>query len=130
MSDLSTKKYRQLLLDRANMLEQKRLAMKPDRLVLTEVITESRVSLDSPSEGRSRSREALVRQLFREDHLQSVFEQLDEVRGALQRLQAGEYGACLACGSVIDAGRLQLVPEARHCLSCQQLQDSGAELPR
>jgi DnaK suppressor protein len=40
------------------------------------------------------------------------------VASALARLEAGTYGACSRCGEPIPYGRLLVMPEATHCLSC------------
>jgi DnaK suppressor protein len=37
---------------------------------------------------------------------------------ALQRVEAGTYGACAECGTGIAYGRLLLLPEASHCGGC------------
>jgi len=44
---------------------------------------------------------------------------------ALDRMETGEYGICVACGKNIQTGRLDAVPWARHCIECQELQDRG-----
>jgi len=44
---------------------------------------------------------------------------------ALERLAAGKYGLCVHCGQPIEKARLAAVPWARHCLTCQELQDRG-----
>jgi RNA polymerase-binding transcription factor DksA len=41
---------------------------------------------------------------------------LDEVDGALQRLDAGTYGICEVCGKPIGAARLEAMPAARLCI--------------
>ena len=43
---------------------------------------------------------------------------LDEVSAALDRLAAGTYGTCEACGLPIPAGRLEARPTARRCVAC------------
>ena len=45
---------------------------------------------------------------------------LDTVRCALSRLDAGTYGACVACGGWIEPARLEAIPYAERCLSCQR----------
>lgn len=45
--------------------------------------------------------------------------ELAEVRRALERLAAGGYGACCACGEEIAPARLQAAPEAALCVACQ-----------
>ena len=52
---------------------------------------------------------ALVRQA--ESHL-------EEVDAALGRLDAGTYGVCVDCGTVIPAGRLEARPAAARCVAC------------
>jgi hypothetical protein len=37
---------------------------------------------------------------------------------ALQRLRSGRYGQCIHCGKSIPLGRLLVIPETEHCLSC------------
>ena len=37
---------------------------------------------------------------------------------ALQRLRSGTYGQCIYCGRSIPLGRLLVIPETEHCLSC------------
>ncbi len=44
--------------------------------------------------------------------------EMDQIRAALRRLDAGEYGACVTCGGKIAPGRLAVVPEAAQCVSC------------
>ena len=43
-----------------------------------------------------------------------------EVQAALDRLDAGTYGACVDCGQPIDAARLEYRPEAARCLPDQE----------
>jgi DnaK suppressor protein len=40
------------------------------------------------------------------------------LRAALERMDAGDYGFCAACGDAIPAGRLRLDPTAQRCVSC------------
>jgi DnaK suppressor protein len=44
---------------------------------------------------------------------------LQLVNDALARFENGTYGLCLDCGQEIDAARLQAIPYAPLCLSCQ-----------
>ena len=41
------------------------------------------------------------------------------VNDALARFDNGTYGLCLDCGQEIDAARLEAIPYAPLCLSCQ-----------
>jgi RNA polymerase-binding transcription factor DksA len=53
--------------------------------------------------------EALVRQ---------AETRLAEVAAALERLDAGTYGACAACGEPVPAARLAARPAAATCVVC------------
>jgi RNA polymerase-binding transcription factor len=46
--------------------------------------------------------------------------QLRLIEEALDRIEAGDYGICLACEEPIPAKRLQALPWARYCVECQQ----------
>jgi len=47
------------------------------------------------------------------------------IDAALDRIEADEYGVCVHCGKKVQIGRLKAVPWARHCIECQELQDTG-----
>ena len=62
-------------------------------------------------------------------HLNSLdYEQLRLVEEALDRMDSGEYGICLACEEPIPPKRLQVLSWARYCVKCQE--EMGAELDR
>ena len=46
--------------------------------------------------------------------------QIDEVRSALKRIEKGSYGYCESCGKSISFERLDVIPEARLCLECEE----------
>src|SRR2546425_651530 len=61
---------------------------------------------------------------------ESLFQQSDYeravlglVQSALRRAEEGAYGICVECGRPVEKKRLNAVPWARHCISCQKLQD-------
>ncbi len=47
---------------------------------------------------------------------------LTEVEAALARLEQGKFGKCSNCGNQISEERLDIMPSASLCLSCQQKQ--------
>ncbi len=49
----------------------------------------------------------------------SAEQTLKLVNDALERFDLGTYGLCLDCGQEIDAARLEAIPFAPLCLSCQ-----------
>lgn len=55
--------------------------------------------------------------------------QLEAIRAALARIEAGTYGSCAGCGEPIDDGRLAAMPEVALCIGCQGLaEDARAPL--
>jgi len=45
---------------------------------------------------------------------------LREISDALQRIETGIYGVCLECEEPISVKRLEAVPWARYCVTCQE----------
>ncbi len=50
---------------------------------------------------------------------------LAQIEEALERIENGEYGVCLNCGSEFPPKRLEAIPWARYCIVCQDLQERG-----
>ncbi|MHB1296409.1 MAG: TraR/DksA C4-type zinc finger protein [Anaerolineae bacterium] len=46
---------------------------------------------------------------------------LVDVEAALERIDDGTYGVCRRCGQTIDGERLQALPTASFCFSCQSI---------
>lgn len=57
---------------------------------------------------------------------QSLEEQLrfllDKVNKALTAIEKGEYGKCKQCQNAIESGRLEIMPYAELCITCQKSQ--------
>ena len=45
---------------------------------------------------------------------------IEQLAGALQRIDEGRYGVCDNCAGVIPPERLEVIPHARRCVPCQQ----------
>jgi DnaK suppressor protein len=50
---------------------------------------------------------------------------LTQIEEALERMDDGEYGVCVNCGQEVQPKRLEAVPWARYCITCQDLQERG-----
>ena len=53
-----------------------------------------------------------------------------EVHSALRRVEAGDYGCCIACGEDIGERRLLARPMATHCIDCKtevELRERGTQ---
>lgn len=66
-------------------------------------------------------RELAIRNLDRDSAL------LRNVRLALRRIQDGSYGVCMHCEEEISQKRLNAVPWAPFCISCQELSDRNQQ---
>jgi RNA polymerase-binding protein DksA len=50
-------------------------------------------------------------------------EELGKISAALRRLEAGDYGICVACGTPIKKGRLEVYPYADECIDCAEFDE-------
>ncbi|HEY8673037.1 MAG TPA: TraR/DksA family transcriptional regulator [Candidatus Dormibacteraeota bacterium] len=48
----------------------------------------------------------------------TIYATVAEIDQALERIDSGSYGRCVACGELIPAERLQAVPWAALCVPC------------
>lgn len=48
-----------------------------------------------------------------------IEEQLLDIENTLFKIAAGKYGLCESCGKPIESVRLQILPQARACISCK-----------
>ena len=55
-----------------------------------------------------------------EAEIKDATKRYDELKIALELLKKGRYGVCERCNKDIPQARLELVPEARYCISCKQ----------
>jgi RNA polymerase-binding transcription factor DksA len=44
--------------------------------------------------------------------------ELARIDAALERIERGCFGTCLACGGPMGLQRMRAIPEARYCLGC------------
>jgi DnaK suppressor protein len=48
---------------------------------------------------------------------------LANINAALDRIDAGTFGECLNCSQEVSVRRLEAIPWARYCITCQELID-------
>jgi DnaK suppressor protein len=60
-------------------------------------------------------------------NLDRKFNQLEDARAALRRIQEGRFGTCQQCNEDIHPKRLAAVPWATLCIRCQEIIDSNLE---
>lgn len=56
----------------------------------------------------------------------SVESELNEIKKALSRIDAGTYGRCRSCGSRISVARLHAIPYAERCSDCAAGSQAGS----
>ncbi len=69
---------------------------------------------------RAKERDKAVREM------EQSSAQLRQIEWALRRLQEGTFGLCGRCGLAIPFRRLEALPWARLCISCQERADGSA----
>jgi DnaK suppressor protein len=107
---------------------KKKLLTRRDELVKTIVRTEEegRQADDDPTvdladkAANSYTKEFLFGQTNTD---RAVLNMIDE---ALKRIRNEEYGTCANCQEEMQQKRLDAVPWAKHCISCQEKLEQGA----
>jgi RNA polymerase-binding protein DksA len=76
------------------------------------------------SEPLSKDSEEQVAELENDDVLEALDDaqrrELESIRGALARIDAGEYGVCPRCEEPIAPARLRALPTAEYCIRCAE----------
>ena len=70
--------------------------------------------------GQSSDREVAVQRLAGHTLL------VNQIRAALSKIDEGVYGICEECGSPIAPKRLDVLPWARLCVSCQSAEETSS----
>ena len=78
------------------------------------------VELDQARVGRLSRMDALQAQQMARETERRNRARLMLVQRALERIEQGEYGDCLACGKPIDPRRLDADPTATRCIACAE----------
>ena len=50
---------------------------------------------------------------------------LQLIEDALKRIRENQFGLCVNCQEEVQQKRLEAVPWARHCITCQEKQEQG-----
>jgi len=76
------------------------------------------VELDQSKMGRLSRMDALQGQAMAQETRRRDELELKRISGALQRIDAGDYGYCLRCDELISLNRLLIEPTATLCIAC------------
>lgn len=78
------------------------------------------VELDQQRQGRLSRMDALGAQAMSAAAQRRRDEMLVRARRALERIDSGDYGYCIACDEPIDPRRLESDPTVDHCIRCAE----------
>lgn len=76
------------------------------------------VELDQAAVGRVSRIDALQQQAMALNNERNRARELERIKGALLRLDEGEYGYCMVCGEEIPEQRLRFDPSLATCVDC------------
>ena len=108
------------------MLEERRLELIGSlRDKIRDVRTESAAATDRGVRDAVESSEAEIQDDLEFALLQMKVETLEKINEALERLDAGRYGDCFECGEEIAHSRLQALPFAVRCKSCEEVREAA-----
>ncbi len=107
---LKTAPYKKILETKAEEVRRSMSAQKAAQLV---------ARLDCPSDEGDLSQQHHEEWIFLNRNTIDM-KLLREISDALVRLDQGQYGICLECEEPISTKRLDAVPWARYCVSCQE----------
>ena len=106
-----------------NLLENRRLNLRAS-VARTEEDGRAAQSTDSAQDIADRASSSYQKEfLFARSNNDRQFLQM--VEHALSNIAEGVYGECEHCGNEINQRRLEAVPWARHCISCQEKLERG-----
>jgi len=96
------------------------LALQAELLALSEAANEDRkpVELDQQSVGRLSRMDSIQVQAMAKAADARRAQELRRIEAALKRVDADEYGWCVACGEAIEPKRLEVDPAAPQCAVC------------
>jgi len=106
-----TENYRKVLEKKAEEVRQSMSAQKAAQVV---------ARLDIPSDEGDLSQQHHEEWIFLNRNTIDM-KLLREIAGALRRMDQGAYGVCMECEEPISTKRLDAVPWAKYCVTCQEL---------
>jgi DnaK suppressor protein len=102
--------YRKILEDKAEELRRSMSAQKAAQVV---------ARLDIPSDEGDLSQQSHEEWIFLNRNTIDT-KLLREIAGALHRIEIGSFGVCMECEEPISRKRLDAVPWAKFCVTCQE----------
>lgn len=116
---------------RQEFIEAERQKLLNEQANVIEELRNLREALQSEVDVEPDEGDAEVFEREKNSALIAVLEKkLNDVETALRSIEKGAYGICEDCGKTIEAGRLEVKPDATLCLSCQQKSEQRARRNR
>lgn len=113
---MDTDAFRRLIRDRIGELETTSAESRKSRdPVVLDPSRQGRLSRMDAMQGQAMARATEARRRVR----------LAALRGALARIEAGEFGECAECGEAIAEARLRADPAATRCIECAGAREAG-----
>lgn len=84
------------------------------------------VQLDQTSVGRLSRMDAMQGQAMSKESERRRERELQQISGALRRIEGGEYGCCVRCEEEIALPRLELNPAVTLCIACASQSEENA----
>ncbi len=109
----NTEQYKQILTNRARELEEAIIRQRSNGVEARSAEVEDPIDAVTTAEGQETAFEETSR----------LSDTLQEVRMALQRIEDGTFGRCIACGREIEEARLAAVPWTPYCKDDQEKRD-------
>jgi DnaK suppressor protein len=106
--------FRKALLGARRVLEDDMDLLEQEALGVNGIETADRIAGDSTG----------YFQEFNLELLERDGSTLKEIADALERIEAGSYGACERCDQEIGRERLRALPHTRHCIVCRRALES------
>ena len=106
MDDQNTAEILQRLLDKLDLLAQ------------SDAESKQAVTLDQSSVGRLSRMDAMQQKEMDREAARRRAIQRQQIKGALKRLEEGDYGTCVQCDEEISAKRLAADPATPFCVRC------------
>lgn len=110
------KKYRPILLDLCQKLGGK-LSRMEEAVLMSDADS-------APDDGEELGADGYARE-FQLGLIENEDEILQLCREALDRIEEGDFGVCGACDEAIPPRRLDALPYARYCVTCQAKDEDG-----
>ncbi len=101
-------------------IRDKLMRLRSELQVIEEASKEATkpVELDQSSVGRLSRMDAMQAQQMAKETARRRQLRLQQIDGALRRIESGDYGYCFICGDEIDVRRLSVDSTNTRCINC------------